>query len=378
MPDAGMSAIAAPIIGSVVGGLLSGSGSQQNGSATTTQASQPWGPSQPYLNQIQQSAQNNYNNASYTPAMGDAQSTYLNQLNNANPQLQANINNVANNAMTGAYDTHLGAIASVDPTNALNSLGSNNPIQANNQLLSGQINNPYLQQMQQASTNQAMQTYNQGLQNAMQTIEPQIQSGAIGAGQYGGSRQGIAEGIMGQQQLINAANLGQSSLANGANLYGNAYSQAQNLMGSAANNLTNLGVQNGQFNANLGLNNNTQQMQQQQYNLGNAMQGINAAGAANTFAANTFAGQMNALNSPNSFATGQLSNYANLVNPIARMGTSQTNTAPIYDNPLGGALSGGMLGLGAYSAYNKANPSNPYAGNAYGTNLTSGNSGMGD
>jgi hypothetical protein len=350
-------------VGAIAGGLLGGSsGSQQSGTATSTSTSNPWAPSVPYLNQIQGAAQTNYNNEQYTPQMANTTSNFLNNSQSTNPQQLSGANQFVNNVLGGNYNTNLGTVGAVNPTQSFSSFGVNDPTQANAQLLSGQVNNPYLQQMQQASTNQAMQTYNQGLQSAMQTIEPQIQSGAIGAGQYGGSRQGIAEGIMGQQELINAQNLGQSSLAAGANLYGNAYQNAQNNMATTANNLTNQSLNNGQFNANLGLQNNSQQMAQQQNNISNGLQGINAASAANTLAGNQYSQQMQYLNAPNTYANQQLSNYSNLINPTAGMGGSQVSTQPIYSNPVGSAIGGGLLGLGLGNAYGRTANTNASGG----------------
>ena len=447
----GMTAIAGA---SIVGGLLSsgGGGSQQSGSATSTSTASPWDPSQKYLTGtgatgtaavydengklvtpasddysagtpgIMPEAAKNYTNAQYSTAMGTATNNYLNQLNTVNPQQQGNANKFIGNLFNGSYNTNYGPVgnaqgaqsqnfnaqgASNNVQQSLGALGQNDPTQANAQLLSGKIDNPYLANMQQASTNTAMNTYQNAVQDAMQNIEPQIQSGAIGAGQYGSSRQGIAEGIMGQQLLRNASTLGTASMANGASLYGNAYQNAQNLMGTTAGNLTNQGINNGQFNstlgqannqfnanlgqnnsqynanlaqnnnqfnANLGLQNNSQQMTQNTNNINTGLQGINASTAANSLGNNTYSAKMQALNAPNAYANQQLSNYANLINPTAGMGGSQIATNPIYSNPLGGAVSGGLLGLGAYNAYQN-NASKPMSMSET-SNLMNGGSGF--
>jgi hypothetical protein len=117
-------------------------------------------------------------------------------------------------------------------------------------------------------------------------------------------------------------------------------------MGSAANNLTNQGFNNSQFNANLGLQNNNQQMAQQQNNMSNGLQGINTYGAANNLANSQYQNQMSLLEAPNTYNNANLTNYANLINPTAGMGGSQVTTSPIYSNPVGSANSGGLLGLG--------------------------------
>ena len=80
---------------------------------------------------------------------------------------------------------------------------------------SGGMSNPYLGAQASAITQQA----NQNLQNNML---PAINSGAVAAGGYGGSRQGIAQGIaMGQTQ---------QGIANAlAGMYGSAYQHDQDL-----------------------------------------------------------------------------------------------------------------------------------------------------
>ena len=80
---------------------------------------------------------------------------------------------------------------------------------------SGGMSNPYLGAQAQAIIQQA----NQNLQN---NLMPQVNSGAVAAGGYGGSRQGIAQGLaMGQTQQGIANSL--------ANMYGTAYSHDQDL-----------------------------------------------------------------------------------------------------------------------------------------------------
>lgn len=80
---------------------------------------------------------------------------------------------------------------------------------------SGGMSNPYLGAQANAITQQA----NQNLQN---NLLPAINSGAVAAGGYGGSRQGIAQGIaMGQTQ---------QGIANAlAGMYGSAYQHDQDL-----------------------------------------------------------------------------------------------------------------------------------------------------
>lgn len=74
--------------------------------------------------------------------------------------------------------------------------------------------NPYLQSQADSITNQANQ-------NLMNYQLPSINSGAIAAGGFGGSRQGVAQGL-----AIGQTNQGISNAL--AGLYGNAYESDQN------------------------------------------------------------------------------------------------------------------------------------------------------
>jgi hypothetical protein len=76
--------------------------------------------------------------------------------------------------------------------------------------------NPYLAQTAKAATSPIMQAL-------MEQILPNIRSGAVGAGGYGGSRQGIAEGIAGRGAL---QQIGDTT----ANIYSQAYGQGLNAM----------------------------------------------------------------------------------------------------------------------------------------------------
>jgi hypothetical protein len=147
--------------------------------------------------------------------------------------------------------------------------------------------NPYLAQMNQASINQSMQGYNDMLQKANQTLLPQIKQDAFASGQYGGSRQGVAEGIIGQQLGINARDLGQKAMDTGASLYGGAFENAQQRMAAAAGDINAQAGENEQYNA-------TNLQQNNQYNATN----LQNMALANMGAQNE-ANQFNALNLQN-------------------------------------------------------------------------------
>lgn len=116
-------------------------------------------------------------------------------------------------------------------------------------------NNPYLASAAQAAARPLTQ-------NLTENILPQIRSGAGQAGQYGSSRQGIAEGIAarGTQQAIGDQT---------ANMYSQAYGQGLNTMMngiSQAGNVANLGLMPSQIMQGIGQQRHQQPMQNlQQY-----------------------------------------------------------------------------------------------------------------
>jgi hypothetical protein len=204
--------------------------------------------------------------------------------------------NLQNDLTGGTYNTNFGDVG--DVTASLSNLnrartaqGALDPTNALSEILRGDpTTNPYLAQMNQASINQSMQGYNDALQKAGQTVLPQIKQDAFASGQYGGSRQGIAEGIIGQQLGINARDLGQRAMDTGASLYGSAFENAQQRMAGAAGDLNTQAAQNEQynastlndvakFNADLAFKNRAQSMEQAQNNLNNALQAYNVGKA---------------------------------------------------------------------------------------------------
>lgn len=214
--------------------------------------------------------------------------------------------------------------------------------------------NPYIQDQANAITQQ----YNNNLQN---NILPSINSGAMMAGGFGGSRQGVAQGLaIGQSQQ----GLGNSL----ANLYGNAYEgdQNRNLQSSlqaaqlASNqqiasmndatqrlglqNSYNLGLGNlglGQYNAetNRGLGYGQLQMQGDQNAFSNQLAGANF----NLNALNALQGwNTNGVNLANQQQQTPLQNLGMLSNigtTIGGQGASQTTPgASTVGSALGGAL----------------------------------------
>jgi hypothetical protein len=255
------------------------------------------------------------------------------------------------------------AVATSNASQALGSLGAVDPTAALKNQLSGNVSNPYLdQQIAGIGTDIS--------NNLTQNILPQLRSGAVASGQYGSSRQGIAEGLAVQsanQQLANQS----------ANVRSGAYQQAQGLQNNTANNLAGLGINNsqfnanaqnnvGQFNANLALQNNAQTMQNAQNNFGFAQGGMNALGtglgftqAGNALQDGNYTAQTGANNAQNNYGWQQLGNYRQSVLPASGLGGTQTQ--PYYTNTagnlIGGAVAGSQL-LGGNLGFGGANSTN--------------------
>lgn len=185
--------------------------------------------------------------ANYTSGGFRDISQYLDAIANTSPEYQnATAQFLGDYSPVNAqgYDASLS-----DLSRARQSLGAVDPTQSLQQLLTGQINQPYLSSMHDAYINDAMRGYGDAVQKLNQETMPNIGSEAFAAGQYGGSRQGIAQGLAMQQLERNARDLGIAAMDSGSELYGNAYQQAQDKMYGTANNLNSLAVQNEQFNA---------------------------------------------------------------------------------------------------------------------------------
>jgi hypothetical protein len=220
------------------------------------------------------------------------------------------------------------------------SMGASDPTSANAKLLSGQVNNPYLDA-------QAQNIQTRLNRNLNENIMPSIGQGAIGAGQYGSSRQGIAQGKAIADTQDNYA--GQM-----ANLYGSANENAQNRMAGAAANLSGIGAQVGMANAAQTNSTNLQnQGQMQNFYLGNrqldqsGMQlGASLYGAGNTGNTNADTSQTTLGTSYQNAPLTALQNYSNTISPYTGLGGTQSTTQTTGGGAIGtagGALAGSQI-----------------------------------
>jgi hypothetical protein len=360
----------APGIGGAIGGGLAGMlGSRDTPSsmtATNTQKIDPrmdamlWGKDgsngllgqyQSYLNQPQSAALQNY---------GKTAGDYLTNFGAGNQQqLQG-----AATGLIGGNSAALASLPAYAVGNQVKAPGQNNiDLTGSYQNLLGGGNTAALNKSLQSAvdlTNASFQKNQTDLTNNLtRNVLPQIRGGAIAAGQYGSSRQGIAEGNALSDytnQLTNAnTTLGLANSANTTAQQAQAYQQGQDRALAA-----------------------TQGLGAQQY--GAASQNANTANQAefmnvgNSFDASKFnAGTVNAVNAQNNSAAlggaGLLSGLTNqaygvatnadnyginratqvngLLAPYLGANSSSSSTQPVFQNTgsnvLGGALLGGQL-----------------------------------
>lgn len=204
--------------------------------------------------------------------------------------------------------------------------------------------NPYLDDMAANITRQATDTWNRN-------ILPGTRSGAMAAGGFGGSRQGVVES--------NALNdLGNNVAGQLSNLYGNDYQQSQNRnlqqygMDQGYNlglgNLA-LGTKNAQNSYDLGLRSNDLGYANLDANIAQNNFGNNLAGANFGLSAlDRLLGYNNNATTTAGNAQNQALTYQQLISQLANQAggqggtTTGTNTQP--GNLLAGLLGGGILG----------------------------------
>lgn len=302
--------------------------------------------------------------------------------------LYKNAWNTAGEIGTGSYDPRLGSIrgvsaGDVSAQSARAGQGPLDPTTALQRILSGQVDTTGLDALQQAASNRAMVGYGDAVTDAgrmfSEQIAPSIRSGAQLSGQYGGSRQGIAEGVasrgIADQLSRNARDLGLGSMDLGNALYSNAYNTAKNQQYGTANTLNqqatdimtgnvNRDLSAQQFNSGLDVTRNAQEMQRAAQAVANAQAGL---GMANTTALGYgglqdasygLAGRERAdLLGAQQYPWDQLKNYASIVSPGAGIGGTSTSTQSGGESSpvtglIGGALAGNALaglipGMGA-------------------------------
>lgn len=264
-------------------------GGKSGGDVESTQQAVPWSGAQPYLLDINKQAQgiNNAGGAQYYPGQ-----TYPGR-DPLQDQAQNLSLNYATNSMPGQiYDAQ-----------RAQSFALNSPDAANN---------PYVQNMMRSNA------FNLN-RNLQENLLPAINSGAVAAGQYGGSRQGIAQGLAmrGTQDALANAN---------ASTMMDAYSKGLGAQGMALGNAGNM--------MNMGLSPMNIMNQVGQYNQGIDQTALDA--------------DMNRWNYNQQLPMDTLNFYNNIIQGNNAWGSNSTQDGG-GSSPLSGAIGGGLLGASASS-----------------------------
>lgn len=355
------------------------SGGSSGGNTTTVQKADPWSGVQKYLTGstgakgttgttgIYPEAQNLYKTAGWDSGMQSTANQYSGQVAaRAGQDTQAFT--AGNAALNGGYDADVQRVAdtagvgninaqSVAPTTAFSSLGSSDPTAATQKLLSGQVDTSTLDPLIASQQQRLADTFNT-------SVMPSIGQSATAAGQYGSSRQGIAEGLA-------AKGLAQAQGDISSSAYNNAYNTAQSNMYGTANNMSSLGLSNAtnnadrslnadttnaantlntqQYNASLGLNNNSQALQDSAQTVANRTNGLNMLGTGNTMQDSNYANSLTAQQADDTYNWKNLNNYSGVVQPGANIGGTSTTSTPTTSNYGASALGGALGGAGLAS-----------------------------
>lgn len=198
--------------------------------------------------------------------------------------------------------------------------------------MGGGGNNPYIGEYAGAITSQVTQ-------NLQRNILPGISSGAMAAGGFGGSRQGVVEA-----NALNDANQGLSNSL--ANLYGTDYTNAmnRNLQQQSLDNSYNLGLGNlnlGNYNAT-----NSFYTAQRGQDLQSTALGAQLMNQGNSNYLGAGSGVANLGTSAQQAPWQVMGNYTGAISPFTGYGattTSNQNSNP-WAQALGGALGGSQIG----------------------------------
>lgn len=328
------------------------------GKTKTKSSNDPWAPFSSYITGSQdgvtgipQNAYDLYQQGGFNPQMQGANDFYSQYIaNQATDPRMSGFNTAGFDLLTGArdvangaYDSNFNPVGMVDMNSERAKLGELDPTEAFKRLLSGRPDTQYLDQQATALTNNLTR-------NTNENVMPGLRSSAAISGQYGGSRQGIAEGLA-------ASRLNQDLALPISQMYGNALEGAQNRMMGTSQYLNDNAYNTAFGNANLGLQNNSQLMQKNQGNLNNRMQsmpiaqsGFDLISGSNDMMGQNYQNYINSIMMPQNANWENLNNYANLMYQGAGLGGTskgtQTSTPGIIPSILGTAAGIGGIASG--------------------------------
>lgn len=326
------------------------------GKTKTKSSNDPWAPFSSYITGkengvtgIPETAYNTFQQGGTNPQMQAGNDFYTNFIANqaTDPRLNE-FNSLgfdmlggARKVSAGEYDSNFNPVGNVDMNQQRAALGQLDPTAAFKELLSGRPDNQYLDQTAAALAGNLTR-------NTNENVMPGLRSSAAISGQYGGSRQGIAEGLA-------ASRLNQDIAVPVTQMYSSALENAKNRMQGTSQYLNDSAYNTAFGNANLGLQNNSQLMQKNSQNLSNRMQsmpiaqgGFGLLTGINDLQGQNYNNYNTAMMQPQNLNWQNLNNYANLMYQGAGLGGTskgtQTSTPGIIPSILGTAAGiGGIM-----------------------------------
>lgn len=358
----------------------------------SSSSSEPWMPFSNYLrgkkgennNGLPSDAYDLYRQGGFQPGMQGVNDQYTNYLANTGGRMSG-FSNAANDMLGfgrkiagGQFDSKISPVANVDMNQERAGMGVLDPTNALSRLLSGRPDNPYLDAQSNAMIGNLTRNLNEN-------VMPGLRSSAAVSGQYGGSRQGIAEGLA-------ASRMNQDLAPALTNLYGTASENAQNRMMGTSQHLNDQAYNTGFGNANIDFRNNDQTMQQNTMNLANRMQGLNAGGQAYNMSnslgdmyGKNYGNYLSAMQMPNQMDWQNMGNYTGVMYPGAQLGgsskskSSQSPSAMSSIMGIGAGAAGLFSGMGGMEGLGKMFGGTSGGGMSPGmSSMMSGNSSMFD
>lgn len=245
--------------------------------------------------------------------------------------------------------------------------------------------NPYLKQAIQGGIGQSEQAFGRMQEDStrnLQDVLGGLRSNSVLAGQYGGSRQGIAEGRalgdFGREQQRAIQNFGDNNTTAAVGAQAGAFDRGQDRSLSATQGLG--AQQYGVASQNAGIKNAAEAMNVQRTNEGHAdwarrndiAQGRNqdAMMQGQTIGAGLLSGQMAGAygtgTNQDNFGLNRAGQMNGLLSPyLGQVPGSSTSSQPLYQNTGGNLLGGAMAGLGLYNQFKQAQTAPPQAGGGF-------------
>jgi hypothetical protein len=387
-------------VGGAIGGAISGSGAPRS---TTTSVQNQLDPRAQAILYGDGTAGNRGLLSQYQDMLNTAQDPRLTKFGNANLDYLAQnggqdigaVRNTATRLMGGNAAPTMSAASVGAPAWAVGNM-VNAPSQNNLNLsssydsfINGQAGaNPFLTGAIGRGINQSNNAF-QAMQqdstkNLLENVLPSIRGGAIASGQYGSSRQGIAEGrALGDfstQQQRAISQFGQNNTDAAVAAQAGAYDADRNRQLAATQGLgsqqygvaqQNAATRNAAEFTNVGQQNATNE------NYANRLQAANLANLQAQLTTNSQnqsgvlagAGLLSGLGSSaygigtnqDAYALNRAGQVNSLLAPYLSLGGSSTSTQPLYSNTAGNALGGATAALGLYNQFRGSQPQLPQA-----------------